>query len=555
MTDSSAPFTFKGKGRSPPSSTRPTFTFVYPPAAGQPAWTAQNADDEPPPPGSSSYAKPLSKASKKGLPRKPRKKVKLENAGVEEGERTESDETNDESPMEPRKDNMDYIKFDMADIAAAGAHKRKRDDYSSPARDRTAIMQSMDVLTPLPIPPWARDISQYSKDAAAMFNEEAEDYVRFIAPTAAEQAMRLLTVERIRAVAKSLWPTCEVKIFGSFETGLYLPTSDVDVVVQGAPFSENSLHNLADALTRYSMVSKVDVISKARVPIIKTVDSLTRFPCDISFNIVSGTEAAVIVQRLLGDVWCGEGIRGLMYLMKQFLAQRLLNEPFSGGLGSYALLAMVASFMKMHPLVQSGQLTPEKNLGILFLEFLELYGSNFNYFKVGIGMNSDGSSYYFNKQMRHQRQTTRRPGILTILDPQDNTNDVGAGAYNFHYIRTEFTRAHARVTTMIGAYFQRQMKILAAPRHSSSKRSSSRHTHRHYDSDDSDDNVGKPKSEHTHPNPSSAPSLLLKGDLWRAECTLKNWQRMCRPGSVDWVVERCYNGTYESCANYSAKTC
>jgi len=36
--------------------------------------------------------------------------------------------------------------------------------------------------------------------------------------------MRKLIISRITAVIKKLWPYAEVKIFGSFETQLYLPT-------------------------------------------------------------------------------------------------------------------------------------------------------------------------------------------------------------------------------------------------------------------------------------------------------------------------------------------
>lgn len=31
----------------------------------------------------------------------------------------------------------------------------------------------------------------------------------------------------------SLWPDAQVQVFGSYRTGLYLPTSDIDIVVIG----------------------------------------------------------------------------------------------------------------------------------------------------------------------------------------------------------------------------------------------------------------------------------------------------------------------------------
>jgi non-canonical poly(A) RNA polymerase PAPD5/7 len=75
------------------------------------------------------------------------------------------------------------------------------------------------------------------------------------------------------------------------------------------------------------------------------VDALTTFPVDISVNLNNGPEAAKIINKILTDPHLGNGIKGLMYILKQFLVQRHLNEPFSGGVGSYALLILVSSFL------------------------------------------------------------------------------------------------------------------------------------------------------------------------------------------------------------------
>jgi DNA polymerase sigma len=77
------------------------------------------------------------------------------------------------------------------------------------------------------------------------------------------------------------------------------------------------------------------------------VDALTQFKVDISFNIPGGIEAAVIVKEFLTDPTCGGALKPLMLIMKQYLAQRLMNEVFLGGLGSYGLLIMIASFLKV----------------------------------------------------------------------------------------------------------------------------------------------------------------------------------------------------------------
>lgn len=63
--------------------------------------------------------------------------------------------------------------------------------------------------------------------------EEIKDFYKFMSLRPEEEAMRNEVVKRIESVIKELWPSADVQIFGSFSTGLYLPTSDIDLVVFG----------------------------------------------------------------------------------------------------------------------------------------------------------------------------------------------------------------------------------------------------------------------------------------------------------------------------------
>jgi len=51
----------------------------------------------------------------------------------------------------------------------------------------------------------------------------------------------------------------------------------------------------------------------------------------------------------------------------------------------------------MHPCVQNKQILPQENLGVLLLEFLELYGRVFNFEEVGIGISLKRGAYYYRK--------------------------------------------------------------------------------------------------------------------------------------------------------------
>lgn len=55
-------------------------------------------------------------------------------------------------------------------------------------------------------------------------HEEIEDFYNYMSPTEEEHALRVNVVRRIERVVRSLWQDATVEIFGSFRTGLYLPT-------------------------------------------------------------------------------------------------------------------------------------------------------------------------------------------------------------------------------------------------------------------------------------------------------------------------------------------
>ena len=104
-------------------------------------------------------------------------------------------------------------------------------------------------------------------------HNEILDFQDFISPTDEEKRRRNSVVALMQGVVKSLWKSSDVRleVFGSTLTGLALPTSDVDMVVFGAPRSGSTrpLRELAAELERRKLVDYIEVIGKARVPIIK----------------------------------------------------------------------------------------------------------------------------------------------------------------------------------------------------------------------------------------------------------------------------------------------
>ena len=65
-------------------------------------------------------------------------------------------------------------------------------------------------------------------------------------------------------------------------------------------------------------------------------------------------------------------------------------QVFTGGLSSYALILMAVSFLQLHNRHDAS--TIKANLGVLLLEFFELYGRDFNYTQTAIRLR-DGGAY------------------------------------------------------------------------------------------------------------------------------------------------------------------
>lgn len=80
------------------------------------------------------------------------------------------------------------------------------------------------------------------------------------------------------------------------------------------------------------------------MPIVKYVDSESGCQVDICFNQTNGPQNSAVIKGYLSDYW---ELKPLVLVLKYFLLQRDLNETYTGGLGSYALVLLVISFLQV----------------------------------------------------------------------------------------------------------------------------------------------------------------------------------------------------------------
>lgn len=261
-------------------------------------------------------------------------------------------------------------------------------------------------------------------------HNEVVRFSRFLLPTDQEREARDLAIARICGCIAEIWPGSSSEVFGSFATGLYLPTSDVDLVifhaggVKGPGGVQAALRALATKLARNHLATDIQVIAKARVPIVKFQEQASGFNFDVSFDQASGPQAAGYVRELVSTL---PQIRPLLLVLKTFLSQRECNEVYTGGIGSYGLLCMLASFLLSHPSRRT-KAGLEGCLGTLLIDFFMHYGRLLNTQTVGVSCLRGGG--FFLKRFRGLDQPDR-PYLLCIEDPQDTSNDLGKNSFAF----------------------------------------------------------------------------------------------------------------------------
>ncbi|KAK1414309.1 hypothetical protein QVD17_30053 [Tagetes erecta] len=276
------------------------------------------------------------------------------------------------------------------------------------------------------------------KSPMLQLHKEILDFCDFLSPTAEEQVSRNAAVESVSDVIKYIWPNCKVEVFGSFKTGLFLPSSDVDMVILESCIRtpQMGLYALSRALSQRGVAKKIQVIAKARVPIIKFVEKRSGISFDVSFDMENGPKAAEYIQEAISK-W--PPLRPLCLILKVFLQQRELNEVYSGGIGSYALLAMLIAMLRNS---MGTHASPEHNLGVLLVTFFDIYGRKLNTNDVGVSCN-EGT--FFSKKSKGFLNATRR-SLISIQDPQDPDNDIGKNSFNYFQIKSAFGMACSTLT-------------------------------------------------------------------------------------------------------------
>ncbi|CCW65499.1 unnamed protein product [Phytomonas sp. EM1] len=285
-------------------------------------------------------------------------------------------------------------------------------------------------------------------------HQEITDLVDYLRPTQAEVSIRRMIEMEISRIARRLWPDCEPIVYGSLYTQLMLPLSDVDITITNVPIApEEALTVLAREISQAGLCDAAypQLILKTKVPLVKFQHKGSLVDVDISINAGDGKKNSDIVHALLANF---PEAQPLIVVIKYFLQQRDMAEPYRGGLGSYATTLLVISFLQSHPIHTT---RPEERavsgLGRLLVDFFRFYGMYWNYHQCGVSVEK-GRMFFpreddlvgFSPTSPSSPRSPSGPAQAWIEDPGNPANNAASSLRNFHVISSLFSHAYFALT-------------------------------------------------------------------------------------------------------------
>lgn len=299
-------------------------------------------------------------------------------------------------------------------------------------------------------------VQQHARTFLGALHEELLNFTARMTPTELEQEMRFRVLERVQAAARSVFPDCNVVVFGSTFTGLALPASDIDLLCRGwdgkRPITHDQMELFGKTMVKLEVTEEktLDVISTARVPIVKFVDSRTQISVDVCFNQTSALDTAKLVKAMCKKYGA---FLPLALFLKFYHHTRSLNETYSGGIGSFMLSCMLASLFQSHESRSNSKfnkgLFAECSTGSWLMEFFHYYGYDFNYSKVVISVAFPEG---FQSKTTSQFRCHRQPYLVSIINPFERTKDIGRNAFMVIWARQAYRTSYKDLLVAADAY-------------------------------------------------------------------------------------------------------
>ena len=256
------------------------------------------------------------------------------------------------------------------------------------------------------------------------------DYMEYVQNKNEKLKNTVLSIKQLlkESVNNCLGKNYEVKIYGSRETGLCLPWSDIDAVIS---FTENEyiqpLHKLYIYLqSNYSFID-IKYIENTQIPLIKIITSneFYNISLDISLELPEhhGAECVTYIKEKIKEY---EVLSPMTLAFKTIFQKAKINDPYTGGLSSYGIILLIIYFLKINQ--KNGNDISLNNLGKLFYKLLEYYGTIYN---VNDPIDINENDRVLIENIHFNGNTNG----LIIIDPLNIYNNVAKNMRQFINIR------------------------------------------------------------------------------------------------------------------------
>lgn len=321
-----------------------------------------------------------------------------------------------------------------------------------------------------------------------LLHREIVEFANKVEPRGKELSLRENTIKIFTDIMEEGFPNWIVKVFGSYSQGTQTIYSDLDFVVFKSKDDDlindyDMLRIIKDYLYKKYFSYKMRLI-KAKVPIIKATCQRTGINLDISVNRFNGCAAAVIINNRLREI---PVLHPIILLLKMVLRKAKLNEPHTGGMGSFLLFSLVFFYYQRIVKNQGGLLEIDPGKGILDVEtawseeesaihsednsleaneellkrlnaqmnygkflngFLKFW-STFDYENITVSLRKGGM--FLQKKTLDDDDDIQNYSSLSVENFQDKNLNIGRSCYNFWEIQEEFSNVLSLIENKIAS--------------------------------------------------------------------------------------------------------
>ncbi|KAI3416829.1 uncharacterized protein J3R85_015098 [Psidium guajava] len=210
-----------------------------------------------------------------------------------------------------------------------------------------------------------------------------------------------------------------------------LVSSSASSVLSPKEEPSHNVHELSNLAHAHSDVQEDSAPQMCSQTNYSCMDSSKSVRLDISFKSAShtGLQTTELVRELTEQF---PAATPLALVLKQFLADRSLDQPYSGGLSSYCLVLLITRFLQ-HEHHRGRSIN--QNFGSLLMDFLYFFGNVFDPREMRVSVR--GSGLY----LKRERGYSIDP--IHIDDPLFPTNNVGRNCFRIHQCIKAFAEAYS----------------------------------------------------------------------------------------------------------------